>query len=111
MQHPTYGISLGNYLVREETRPCQHSQPYSTYVCTSLAPRPMTVVFGLGTKLSVRMRRPTTLENGVLRNRQQPGRAENSFIDQEFVAMKTMSCCKAPLCDENQFHDKMTVRT
>ena len=38
------------------------------HVCTSLAPRPMNVVFGLGTKLHVRMR--TTLENGVLRNRQ-----------------------------------------
>ena len=44
----------------------------------------MTVVFGLGTRLHVRMR--TTLENGVLRNRQQVGRAENSFINQdEFV--------------------------
>ena len=41
------------------------------HVCTSLALRPMTVVFGLGTRLCVRMR--TTLENGVLRNRQQPG--------------------------------------
>ena len=41
----------------------------------------MTVVFGLGTRLRVRMR--TTLENGVLRNRQQPGRGENSFIDRD----------------------------
>ena len=40
------------------------------HVCTGLAPRPITVVFGLGTRLRVRMR--TTLENGVLRNRQQP---------------------------------------
>ena len=80
------------------------------YVCTSLAPRPMTVVFGLGTRLCVRMR--TTLENGVLRNRQQPGRAENSFIDQgEFVAMKTLSGRKAPHCDKYQFSDKMTVST
>ena len=44
--------------------------------CTSLAPRPMTVVFGLGTRLRVRMR--TTFENGVLRNGQQPGSAVNS---------------------------------
>ena len=69
----------------------------------------MTVVFGLGTRLHVRMR--TTLENGVLhmRNRQQPGRAENSFIDRdEFVAMKTLSGCK---CDKDQFRDKMTVST
>ena len=80
------------------------------HVCTSLTPIPKTVVFGLGTKLCVRMR--TTLENGVLRNRQQPGRAENSFIDlDKFAAVKTLSCCKAPRCDEHQFRDKMTVRT
>ena len=63
----------------------------------------MTVVFDLGTRLHVRMR--TTLENGVLRNRQQPtepGRAENSFIYQsELVAMKTLSGCKAPRCDKH----------
>ena len=48
----------------------------------------------------------TTLENGVLRNGQQPGRAENSFIDQgEFVAMKTLSSCKALRCDKCQFRD------
>ena len=70
----------------------------------------MTVVFGLGTRLRVRIR--TTLENGVLRNRQQPGRAENSFIDRdEFVAVKTLSSCKAPCCDKDQFRDKMTVST
>jgi len=58
----------------------------------------MTVVFGLGTRLCVHMR--TTLENGVLRNRQQLGRAKNSFINQgEFVAMKTLSGCEAPRCD------------
>ena len=80
------------------------------HVCSSLAPRPMTVIFGLGTRLRVRMR--TTLENGVLRNRQQVGRAENSFINQdEFVAMKTLSGCKAPRCNKHQFRDKMTVRT
>ena len=50
----------------------------------------MTVVFGLGTRLRVRMR--TTFENGVLRNGQQPGSAVNSFIDLgEFGAMKTLS--------------------
>ena len=70
----------------------------------------MTVVFDLGTRLHVRMR--TILENGVLRNRQQPGRAENSFIDQgELVAMKTLSGSKAPRCDKHLFCDKMTVST
>lgn len=68
----------------------------------------MTVVFGLGTRLRVRMR--TTLENGVLRNGQQPGRAENSFIDQgELEAMKTLSGRKALRYDKDQFCDKMTV--
>ena len=80
------------------------------HVCTSLAPRPRTVVFGLGTRLRVRMR--TTFENGVLRNGQQPGRAENSFIDRdEFVAMKTLSSCKALRGDKHQFRDKMMVST
>ena len=41
---------------------------HSCLVSSSLAPRPMGVVFGLGTRLRVRMR--TTLENGVLRNEQ-----------------------------------------
>ena len=70
----------------------------------------MTVVFGLGTRLHVRMR--TTFENGVLRNGQQPGSAMNSFIDQgEFGAMKTLSGRIAPRCDKLQFCDKMTMST
>ena len=44
----------------------------------------MTVVFGLGTRLCVRM--CTTFENAVIRNGQQPGSAVNNFIDHgEFV--------------------------
>ena len=55
---------------------------------------------------------PRDSENGVLRNRQKLGRAENSFIDQsEFVAIKTVSGCKARHCDKHQFPDKMTVCT
>ena len=75
------------------------------------------------------MRMRTTIENGVLSNGQQLGRAidnrvvtyvvyniygraENSFIDQgKFVAMKSLSGCKAPRCDKHQFCDKMTVST
>jgi len=50
----------------------------------------------------------TTLENGVLCNRQQPSRAENSFIYQsEFVAMKTLSGYKAQRCDRIRFRDKI----
>ena len=98
MQRPTYSISLGNYY---EKRPYAASR---FHVCISLAPRPLTVVFGLGTRLRVRMR--TTLENGILRNGQQPGRAENSFVNQgEFVAMKMLSGCNALRCDKRQFCD------
>ena len=69
----------------------------------------MIVVFGLGARLYI-----CALENGVLRNRQQPDRGENSFgfIDQdEFLAMKTLSCCKPLRCDKDQFRDEMTVST
>ena len=75
---------------------------------TSLAPRPMTVVFGLGTRLGVHMR--TTLENGVLRNEQLSGSAVNNFFDQgNFVAMKTLSGWEAARCDEHQFCAKIKV--
>ena len=46
-------------------------------LCTSVVPRPMSVVFGLGMRLRVRMR--TKLENGVLHNRQQPQSVVNGF--------------------------------
>ena len=52
------------------------------------------------------------LKMAFLRNGQQPGRAENSFIDQgELVAMKMLSGRKTPRCDKHQFCDKMTVST
>ena len=96
MQCLTFSISLGNYYDRaSRILPSQH-------VCTSPTPRPMTVVFVLGTRLLVRMCK--TLENGVLRNGQLPGRAETSFIDQgELAATKTLSGCKALRCDTGCF--------
>ena len=70
----------------------------------------MSVVFGLGTRLRVRMR--TKLENGVLHNGQQPQSVVMAFIDQdEFEAMKTLSGRSAPRCDKDQFRAKMTVST
>ena len=79
-------------------------------MCTSLVPRAMTVVFGLGTRLHVRMR--TRLENGVLRNGQQLGSAVNSFFDQgKFEAMKMLSGCEAANCDKHHFHAKIKVGT
>ena len=46
-------------------------------VVTSLVPRLTIVIFGLGTRLLVRMR--TNLQNGVLRNGQQPQSVVNGF--------------------------------
>ena len=77
------------------------------FTYASLTPRPMTVVFGLGTRLRVRMR--TTLENGVLRNEQPSGSAVNNFVDQgNFEALKTLrlSGWEAARCDEHQFRAK-----
>ena len=64
----------------------------------------MTVVFGLGTRLRVRMR--TTLENGVLRNEQLLGSTVNNF-----EAMKTLSGWEAARCDKHQFRAKIKVST
>ena len=70
----------------------------------------MTVVFGLGTRLRVRMR--TTLENGVLCNEQLSGSTVNNFFDQgNFEAMKTLSGWEAARCDEHQFRAKIKVST
>ena len=49
--------------------------------CTSLIPRLMTVVFGIGTRLHVHMH--TKLENRALHKGQQPDSVVNSFIDQK----------------------------
>ena len=74
---------------------------------TSLVPRAMT---GLGTRLHVHM--DTTLENGVLRNRQQTGGAVNSFFDQgTFEAMKMLIGWEAARCHEHPFHAKIKVST
>ena len=70
----------------------------------------MTVVIGLGTRLDVRM--STRLENGVLRNGQQPGSAENSFFDHsKFEAMKLLSSWEAARSDEEQVRAKIKVST
>ena len=77
---------------------------------TSLAPRPITVVFGLGMRLHVRMH--TTLENGILNNEQSLGSAVNKFFNHgKFEAMKTLSGWEAAHCDKHQFHAKIKVST
>ena len=74
-----------------------------------LTPRQMTLVWEQD---YVRVHMCTTLENGILRNGQQLGRAVNSFINQgKFVAKKTLSGHKAPHCDKHLFHDKMMAST
>ena len=68
------------------------------------------MVIGLGMRLNVHMR--TRLENGVLRNRQRPGSAMNSFFDHsKFEAMKSLSGWEAACCNEHQFHAKIKVST
>ena len=82
------------------------------HLCTSLVPRPMIVVFGLGTRLHVRMR--TKLENGVLTT-DSSHRVRvllMAFIDQgEFEAMKTLSSRRAPRSDKHQFRAKVKAST
>ena len=75
MQRFTYVvfINLAHYYGK---RPCQ-PRAVNFRLCTSVVPRPMSVVFGLGTRLRVRMR--TKLENGVLHNGQQPQSVVNGF--------------------------------
>ena len=66
------------------------------------------VVFGLGTRLRMHIR--TRLENGILRNGQQPSSAVNIFTDQgKFEAMKTLSGRRAPCCGKHQFRAKITA--
>ena len=69
----------------------------------------MTVVFGLGMTLHLRM--CTNLENGIQRNGQQQGRAVNNFFDQgEFEALKTLSGHRA-LCCDHLFHTNTVMST
>ena len=50
------------------------------------------------------------LENGIRRNGQQPGSAENSFFDHsKFEAMKSLSGWEAACSDEDQFCAKIKV--
>ena len=80
------------------------------HVWTSLIPKPMTTVIGLGMRLDVRMH--TRLENGVFRNWQQPGSAENNFFDHsKFEAMKLLSGWEAVRSNEDQFRTKIKVST
>ena len=66
-------------LLREETVPAVRWVVNSRFhVCAGLTPRPMTVVFGLGMRVCVRM--CTTLEIGILCNIQQLDKAVNSLL-------------------------------
>ena len=80
------------------------------HACTSLVPKPMTVVNGLGMRLDVHMH--TRLKNVVLRNREQPGSAGNSFFDySEFEAIKSLSGWNAACSDGHHICTKIKVST
>ena len=65
------------------------------HLCSSLAPRTMTVVFGMGMRLHVRMH--TKLENRVLATDSNHS-VVKSFIDLgKFEAIEALSGCRAPL--------------
>ena len=70
----------------------------------------MSVVFGLGTRLRVRMR--TKLEKWRPSQRTATTVLRMAFIGQsEFEAIKTPNGRRAPRCDKDQFRPKMTVST
>ena len=71
MQRLTHVVFIS--LLLEETVPAVHvvNSRFCSY--TTLVPRPMLVVFGLGMRLYVHVR--TKSENGVLRNGQQTQRS------------------------------------
>ena len=78
MQRLTYVVFISLAQCRREEKTVTAKRTARCdFACTSLASRPMTVVFGLGTRLRVRMR--TKFENGVLSNAQQPQSVVNGF--------------------------------
>ena len=95
MQHLTYMVSMSpfHYTTRKDCATLWLLVNTQFPVCNSLTPIPMTVVFGLGMRQHVHMH--TRLENGILRNGQQPGSTVK----------------RAPCCDKHQFHANMTVST
>ena len=78
-------------------------------MCTSLAPRPKTVVFGLGTRLCVRMRANFEMASYATNSSQRV--LWIAFVDQgEFEAMKIVCGHTAPYCAKHHFAAKNTVR-
>ena len=100
-------ISLAK-CVGGKTVPAMRTDSWPFHLCTTLTSRPMTVIFGLGTRVYVRM--CTKLENGVLSNGQRLQCVVNGFVDQgESEAMKTLSGWEAVHCDEHPFRAKIKV--
>ena len=110
MQRLTYMVSMSPFHYHGRDRVLVPAVPVrrSMCVCTSLTPRSMTVVFGLGTRQCVCMR--IRLENGVLCNGQQPGSAVDIFRV-NWEAMKKLSGRRTPHCGKHQFRAKITVST
>ena len=107
MQHLTNVMFISLPHGRGRNHAGQHMR---FHTCTSLIPKPLTVVIGLGTSLDVHM--CARLKNGIVRNGQQPGSAGNSFFDHsKFESMKSLSGWDAVCCDEHQFCAKIKART
>ena len=112
MQCLTYVVSISlshNHGKRPFQSTSRAGQRARFHACTSLVPKPITVVIGLGTRLDVRMR--TRFKTG---NGQQPDSEcwEQLFFDHsEFEAMKSLSGGVAARCDEHQFCAKIKVST
>ena len=73
MQRFTYAVFINLATTGRD----RASRAQSFRLSTSVVPRLRGVVFGLGTRLCVRMR--TKLKNGVLHNGQQPQSVVNGF--------------------------------
>ena len=105
---PICGVHKPCPLPREETMPTVHVVTSRFRLCTSLVPRPMSMVFGPGTRLHVMW--------ACIQHQKMASFAMDSnqccewlLIDQgEFEAMRTL---RAPCCHKHQFHAKMMVST
>ena len=93
-------------------RPCQCSASgqLAISLVTSLVPRLMILLFGMGMRLLVRMCTNYKMASFATDSSHRVLRI--AFIDQgEVEAMKTPIGCRDPRCDKDQFCAKMTVST
>ena len=103
MQRLTYVVFISLAQCRGGKRQCQPCVLPTGDLACSLASRPMTVSLWSG--------KETSYAHAYKIRKWRPSQ-RMAFTDQgEFEAMKTLSSCRAPRCDQHQFHIKMTVST